>query len=261
MTGKAHEVNESTKRTPVANRKFKDTVFRMLFSDKEALLSLYNAINNSHYTDSGALEIVTLENAIYMGMKNDLAFILDMNLYLYEHQSTMNPNIPLRDLFYIAAEYQKLVDKKSLYSSALQKIPNPHFIVFYNGSTPIDDCYTSRLSDAFYHATDNPSLELIVTTFNVNAGHNTELMSHCQILKEYSIYVAKVRSFAEQMPLDDAVQKALRNDKKRLLRYTGAVFYNTSSIIFRIRSSNRKSFFTRSNPFAAMHFLSSSCLR
>ena len=109
MAGKAHEVNESTKRTPVANRKFKDTVFRMLFSDKEALLSLYNAINNSHYTDSSALEIVTLENAIYMGMKNDLAFILDMNLYLYEHQSTMNPNIPLRDLFYIAAEYQKLV--------------------------------------------------------------------------------------------------------------------------------------------------------
>ena len=206
MTGKA---NETTKRTPVANRKFKDTVFRMLFSDKEALLSLYNAVNNSHYTDSGALEIVTLENAIYMGMKNDLAFILDMNLYLYEHQSTINPNIPLRDLFYIAAEYQKLVDKKSLYSSALQKIPNPHFIVFYNGSTPIDDCYTSRLSDAFYHVTDNPSLELIVTTFNVNAGHNTKLMSHCQILKEYSIYVAKVRSFAEQMPLDDAVQKAV----------------------------------------------------
>ena len=209
MTGKAHDANETTKHTPVANRKFKDTVFRMLFSDKEALLSLYNAINNSHYTDSSALEIVTLENAIYMGMKNDLAFILDMNLYLYEHQSTMNPNIPLRDLFYIAAEYQKLVDKKSLYSSALQKIPNPHFIVFYNGSTPIDDCYTSRLSDAFYHVTDNPSLELIVTTFNVNAGHNTKLMSHCQILKEYSIYVAKVRSFTEQMPLDDAVQKAV----------------------------------------------------
>ena len=191
------------------NRTFLSSLFEQIFNSPSEALSLYNAINNSHYTDSGALEIVTLENAIYMGMKNDLAFILDMNLYLYEHQSTMNPNIPLRDLFYIAAEYQKLVDKKSLYSSALQKIPNPHFIVFYNGSTPIDDCYTSRLSDAFYHVTDNPSLELIVTTFNVNAGHNTKLMSHCQILKEYSIYVAKVRSLAEQMPLDDAVQKAV----------------------------------------------------
>lgn len=159
---------ETNENTPVANRKFKDTIFRMLFSEKEALLSLYNAVNSSNYTDADALEIVTLENAIYMGMKNDLAFILDMNLYLYEHQSTINPNIPLRDLFYIVAEYQRLVDKKSLYSSALQKIPNPHFIVFYNGSMPIEDCCTRRLSDAFYHATDNPSLELVVTTFNVN---------------------------------------------------------------------------------------------
>ena len=200
---------ETNENTPVANRKFKDTIFRMLFSEKEALLSLNNAVNDSNYTDADALEIVTLENAIYMGMKNDLAFILDMNLYLYEHQSTINPNIPLRDLFYIAAEYQRLVDKKSLYSSALQKIPNPHFIVFYNGSMPIEDCCTSRLSDAFYHATDKPSLELVVTTFNVNAGHNTELMSQCQILREYSIYVAKVRSFTEQMPLDAAVQRAV----------------------------------------------------
>ena len=94
---------ETTENIPVANRKFKDTIFRMLFSEKEALLSLYNAVNGSNYTDADALEIVTLENAIYMGMKNDLAFILDMNLYLYEHQSTINPNIPLRDLFYIAA--------------------------------------------------------------------------------------------------------------------------------------------------------------
>lgn len=121
---------ETNENTPVANRKFKDTIFRMLFSEKEALLSLYNAVNSSNYTDADALEIVTLENAIYMGMKNDLAFILDMNLYLYEHQSTINPNIPLRDLFYIAAEYQRLVDKKSLYSSALQKIPNPHLLYF-----------------------------------------------------------------------------------------------------------------------------------
>ena len=60
-----------------ANRKYKDTVFRMLFSDRENLLSLYNAVNGSNYENSDALEIVTLENAVYMGMKNDLAFIVD----------------------------------------------------------------------------------------------------------------------------------------------------------------------------------------
>ena len=117
-----------------ANRMYKDTVFRMLFSDRKNLLSLYNAISGSHYDDPDKLEIVTLENAIYMGIKNDLAFIVDTDLFLYEHQSTYNPNMPLRDLFYISSEYQKLVDHKSLYSSVLQKIPAPQFIVFYNGT-------------------------------------------------------------------------------------------------------------------------------
>lgn len=87
-----------------ANRNYKDTVFRKLFSDRRNLLSLYNAINGTAYTDETKLEIVTLENAIYMGMKNDLAFIIDTNLFLYEHQSTYNPNMPLRDLFYISSE-------------------------------------------------------------------------------------------------------------------------------------------------------------
>lgn len=122
-----------------ANRNYKDTVFRMLFSDKKNLLSLYNAVNSRDYTNPDDLEIVTLENAIYMGMKNDLAFIIDTNLYLYEHQSTYNPNMPLRDLFYISSEYQKMLDQKSLYSSSLQKIPTPNFIEFYNGSDPVCD--------------------------------------------------------------------------------------------------------------------------
>ena len=110
-----------TEITLTANRKYKDTVFRMLFSDRKNLLSLYNAINGTAYENADDLEIVTLENAIYMGMKNDLAFIIDTNLFLYEYQSTYNPNMPLRDLFYISSEYQKLVDHKSLYSSTQQK--------------------------------------------------------------------------------------------------------------------------------------------
>lgn len=198
-----------TKKVPAANRNYKDTIFRMIFSDRESLLSLYNAVNKRNYTNPDDLEIVTLENAIYMGMKNDLAFILDMNLYLYEHQSTVNPNIPLRDLFYIAAEYQKLIDQKSLYSSAIQKIPTPGFFVFYNGIEPLEDCCISRLSDAFLHTGAEPALELIVTTLNINEGHNCELMQHCRKLKEYAQYVAKVRKYAEQLPLEDAVERAV----------------------------------------------------
>ena len=192
-----------------ANRNYKDTVFRMLFSDKKNLLSLYNAVNSRDYTNPDDLEIVTLENAIYMGMKNDLAFIMDTNLYLYEHQSTYNPNIPLRDLFYISNEYQKLVDKKSLYSSTLQKIPAPNFIEFYNGSTAAPDCTELRLSSAFECLTGEPKLELIVTVLNVNEGHNAELMQHCSMLKEYAQYVARVRHYASDMPLNQAVKRAV----------------------------------------------------
>ena len=144
-----------------------------------------------------------------MGMKNDLAFIMDTNLYLYEHQSTYNPNMPLRDLFYICSEYQKLVDKKSLFSSTLQKIPAPNFIEFYNGSTGIADCTELRLSSAFEHLSGEPKLELVVTVFNVNEGHNAELMQHCSMLKEYAQYVAKVRHYAAYMQLNQAVERAV----------------------------------------------------
>ena len=198
-----------TIKTPTANRNYKDTVFRMLFSDRKNLLSLYNAVNQSNYSNPNDLEIVTLENAIYMGMKNDLAFIMDTNLYLYEHQSTYNPNMPLRDLFYICSEYQKLVDKKSLYSSTLQKIPAPNFIEFYNGSTTVPDCTELRLSSAFEHLSGEPKLELIVTVLNVNEGHNSDLMQHCNTLNEYAQYVARVRHYASDMSLNHAVECAV----------------------------------------------------
>ena len=135
--------------TATANRKYKDTVFRMLFSDRKNLLSLYNAINETSYTDAAQLEIVTLENAIYMGMKNDLAFIINTNLFLYEHQSTYNPNMPLRDLFYISSEYQKMVDWKSLYTSTRLRIPTPNFIVFYNGTEKKEDRWVDYLSESY----------------------------------------------------------------------------------------------------------------
>ena len=199
-----------TFKTPAANRNYKDTVFRMLFSDRKNLLSLYNAVNQSNYKNPEDLEIVTLENAIYMGMKNDLAFIMDTNLYLYEHQSTYNPNIPLRDLFYIASEYQDLVDEKSLYSSGIQKIPTPNFLVFYNGTDRnVPDRTELRLSDAFENPTQDPALELKVTMLNINAGHNEELMKNCHVLWEYAQYVARVRKYAAELPLNEAVELAI----------------------------------------------------
>ena len=192
-----------------ANCNYKDTVFRKLFSERKNLLSLYNAINRTAYTDENALEIVTLESAIYMGMKNDSPFIIDTNLFLFEHQSTYNPNIPLRDLFYISGEYQKLVDQKSIYSSTLLKLPEPNFIVFYNGTEKKADRWVNCLSDAYEKHIGDPNLELKVITLNINEGYNKDLMKQCKILREYAQYVEKVREYASTMDLNAAVEKAV----------------------------------------------------
>ena len=166
----------------------------------------FQTVKKKEQTDS---MVITLENAIYMGMKNDLAFIIDTELFLYEHQSTYNPNMPLRDLFYISSEYQKLVDKKSLYSSVLQKIPAPQFIVFYNGTEKKKDSWVNHLSEAFENLSGNPKLELEVLTININEGHNSELMEQCQTLREYAQYVACVRRYAKEFELNEAVKLAV----------------------------------------------------
>lgn len=197
--------------TAAANREFKSTMFCMLFRERRELLELYNAVNHSDYTDPEALQIVTLENAIYMNMKNDLAFLIDMRLNLYEHQSTFNPNMPLRDLFYVAREYQKLVSDASIYATTLVKIPAPRFIVFYNGREVRPGKEVFRLSDAYYTNEANPDLELKVTALNINGGNNGELLANCKTLREYMQYVDCVRQYAAMpgMNLEEAVAEAV----------------------------------------------------
>jgi len=138
------------------NREYKDTMFRMIFREKKELLSLYNAVNNSSYRKEENLQIVTLENAVYMNVKNDLAFLIDFHLHLYEHQSTYNPNMPLRDLFYVSREYQKLTESGSIYTSSIVKIPAPKFITFYNGMKRIPETVHLKLSDAYYIKEEEP---------------------------------------------------------------------------------------------------------
>lgn len=204
---------------------YKDTIFRMLFSDKESLLSLYNALNKTSYIDTSKLKITTLENAVYMSYKNDISFVFRSELMLYEHQSTVNPNMPLRNLIYVTQILQGLVKDRNLYSSVLVQIPAPRFVIFYNGLTTQPEKQILRLSDAFEERshsgleskaglknaeeTRQPELELIVTAYNINAGHNPELMEACQLLKEYAQYVEQVRKHAETMELPQAVETAV----------------------------------------------------
>lgn len=190
-------------------RNYKDSIFRMLYLDENELLSLYNAVNGTNYTDVKNLEINTLQNAIYMNMKNDVSFLFNFQVNLYEHQSTVNPNMPLRDLIYVSKLLQNIVRDCDLYGSTLVKIPAPRFVVFYNGTEKQPERNVYKLSDAFSKKQDKPELELIVTVLNINAGNNAEILGNCRTLREYMQYTDKVRAYASQMPIEEAVECAI----------------------------------------------------
>ena len=170
----------------------KDRLFRFLFEkNREALLELYNALNGTDYEDASKLQVVTIENAVYTVMKNDLAFILAGTVNLYEHQSTYNPNMPVRILIYLAQEYQMIIEESpvSIYSTRRIMLPTPNCIVFYNGDREEPEKQILRLSDAFENRKQRGDAELSVRMLNINHGHNKKLMEKCRMLKEYAAFV------------------------------------------------------------------------
>ena len=191
------------------NRIYKDRLYKMIFNDKSELLKLYNAINGTHYDDPAMLTITTLDNAIYMTMENDLSFIIDMRLALYEQQSTVNPNLPFRFLMYITDIYSAYTKDMNIYGSKKVQIPLPSFVIFYNGVKSQPDRTEFLLSELFHPTTDQPALELKAVMLNINKGHNQELMNACHTLRDYSEYVARIRTYSAEMPLTDAVEKAI----------------------------------------------------
>ena len=211
-----HERHELKQLLELPVRNYKDRVFRMLFKDKKRALELYNALNCTTYTNVEDLTITTLENAVYLGMKNDVSFLLYDRLMLYEHQATKNPNMPLRDLFYVACVYSRLTADKNLYSSALVKLPEPIFLVFYNGKESMPERELLSLSDAYEHPTDNPALELKVQVLNINPGFNEELKDRSKTLYEYMIFVDAVRNHSKSLPfpeaMEAAIEECIRND-------------------------------------------------
>lgn len=192
----------------IPNRTYKTTIFAMLFEDKEHLLELYNAISGKHYTNPEMLEINTLENAIYMAMRNDISFLIDARLSLYEHQSTYSPNLPLRFLLYISALYSSMTREANLYGTKPIELPPPRFVIFYNGKVEQPDRQILKLSD-LYTIKEECSLELEAVMLNVNSGHNKELMEMSHTLWEYAEYTARVREYAEVMELEEAVERAI----------------------------------------------------
>ena len=194
------------------NRTYKDRLFKIIFEDKKELLSLYNALTGKNYQNPDELEINTIDDVIYMHLKNDMSFILDDWQNLFEQQSTFNPNQPLRGFFYFADLYKVKYFGKKIYSTRLLKIPTPQYIVFYNGTANMPDKKELRLSDAFQQPTEQPDIEVVAHMLNINYGHNKELMDRCRKLKEYAQFIDIIRHYLkenEHWTNEQAISKAI----------------------------------------------------
>ena len=207
----------STQEEAKINVNHKDTLFQLVFGkeeNKRNLLELYNAITGSDYDNLDDLTINTLEKAIYMNMKNAVSCIIDARMALFEHQSTYNPNMPLRGFFYFASLYHSYVDSLTdidIYSSRLIKIPTPQYVVLYNGTDKnIEDKITLRLSDSFKHEDKTKGFEWTATMININIGHSQQLMEKCRALKGYSMFVHKVRIHTKELGnFEEGFEKAV----------------------------------------------------
>ena len=193
-----------------AARNHKDNVFCLLYRDKKNLLSLYNAMNGTNYEKDDELEVVTLEEAICMKMRNDAAFVIDSTLNLYEQQASINPNMPLRNLYYVTEELKKIAPPGRLHRTTKVKIPAPRFVVFYNGTTEQPERAICRLSELFFKEEKEPELELIVTVININPCCNGELLAKCESLRGYMAFVGKTRDKKGiGIKLEEAVRQAV----------------------------------------------------
>lgn len=194
------------------NREYKSDVFSLLLENWKNALDLYNAINHSDYKDPEMVEICTLDRGVSLSIRNDAAFVLDMNLSVYEHQSTVCPNMPVRSLIYFSNILEQMIKGQNIYGHKLVKIPTPRFAVFYNGEEKQPEQYDLRLSDAYIQPVENPELELICKVYNINYGKNRELLSKCGFLKDYMTFVDYVRNYHKEYgynELEHAIEVAI----------------------------------------------------
>lgn len=180
------------------NREYKSDVFSMLMEDASNALMLYNALNGTCYEDVSLVEMCTLDRGISLTVRNDAAFVLDMNLSIYEHQSTVCPNMPVRSLVYFTITLEEFLRGKNIYGRSLVTIPTPRFAVFYNGDEKQPEQYELKLSDAYAHPIENPELELTCRVYNINYGKNRRLLEHCPFLRDYMIFVDYVRYYHKE---------------------------------------------------------------
>ena len=197
------------------NREYKDRLFAFIFGREENkawTLSLYNALNGTSYTDESVIEITTMSDTVYMGMKNDVSCIVSATLSLYEQQSTYNPNMPVRQLMYLGRQYDRYINDthQNIYGRKQMHLPVPKLVTFYNGNEEIDD-QILKLSDSFSENSDQSDVQVSVRMINISRKKNSKLLDACLPLKEYTWFVETVRTVKSEnrLSMEEAVDKTI----------------------------------------------------
>ena len=195
------------------NRNNKDSLFKIVFGEyPENALALYNAINGTNYSNVEDLQITTIKGAVYIGIENDVSFLFDNVMSLYEHQSTYNPNMPLRGLEYFSTLYSNYLDRvtgsrRKVYGESLYRIPTPRYYVLYNGKKEQPEHLDMHLSDAYEGKGD---VEVRAHMININQGKNRELIELCKPLSDYTRFVQMVREYRDQgLLIEEAIEQAI----------------------------------------------------
>ena len=153
---------------------------------------------------------------MYMSFANDVSYLVDNKIIvLAEHQSTVNPNMPLRCLEYVTRLYEHIQNPRDRYSRALKKIPVPVFYVFYNGRENIPAQKILRLSDSFIKQPETPTLELVVKLININYDKDSQILKSCEPLGQYSLFVDAVRrhiAVDKEHGFENAIKECIKND-------------------------------------------------
>ena len=197
-----------------ANTKFKDSVFiRYLAESDERLVEVYNAVAGTNYPLDTPVQKNTLVDVLYKDRINDISFTLDGHtLVLFEHQSTVNENMPVRLLFYVAKLYEKEIrmnEEVSIYQRKRISLPTPRFVVLYNGKEPLPEYSVWHLSESFIGEQENPALELNVEVYNITYSSTSELLQRSAHLNDYSYFIHLVNEARKTgKPLDEAIKEA-----------------------------------------------------
>ena len=202
------------------NRRYKDSVFADLFGEdknaKKNFLALYNTLYAANYHSTSILKNIRLKQTMYMSFANDVSYLVDNKIIvLAEHQSTVNPNMPLRCLEYVTRLYEHIQNPRDRYSRTLKKIPIPAFYVFYNGVEKLPAKQMLKLSDSFIMQSETVNLELVVKLININYDKDSEILKSCEPLGQYSLFVDAVRrhiAVDKDHGFENAIKECIKND-------------------------------------------------